>query len=42
MDLMIPSFWEVELDVVIGKEGKRINRKNAYQHIAGFTILIIV
>ncbi len=31
--------WEVELAVVIGKEGKRINRKDAYQHIAGFTIM---
>jgi 2-keto-4-pentenoate hydratase/2-oxohepta-3-ene-1,7-dioic acid hydratase in catechol pathway len=31
--------WEVELAVVIGKEGKRITRKDAYQHIAGFTIM---
>ncbi len=31
--------WEVELAVVIGKEGKRINTKDAYRHIAGFTIM---
>jgi len=31
--------WEIELAVVIGKEGKRINSKDAYQHIAGFTIM---
>ena len=31
--------WEAELAVVIGKEGKRINTKDAYRHIAGFTIM---
>ncbi|MFQ5485451.1 MAG: fumarylacetoacetate hydrolase family protein, partial [Desulfobacterales bacterium] len=31
--------WEVELAVIIGKKGKRINKKDAFNHIAGFTIL---
>lgn len=31
--------WEVELAVVIAKEGKRISRKNAFDYIAGFTIM---
>ena len=31
--------WEVELAVIIGKECKRIHKKDAYQHIAGFTIM---
>ncbi len=31
--------WEVELAVVIGKEGKRISRENAFDYIAGFTIM---
>ena len=31
--------WEVELAVVIGKEGKRITKKDAPEYIAGFTIL---
>ncbi len=31
--------WEVELAVVIGRLGKRISRKDAYQHIAGFTVM---
>ena len=31
--------WEVELAVIIGKEGKRIKSNQAYQHIAGFTIM---
>jgi len=31
--------WEVELAVIIGKKGKRINKKDAFPHIAGFTIL---
>ena len=30
--------WEVELAVVIGKQGKRITKKNAWDHIAGFTV----
>lgn len=31
--------WEVELAVIIGKEGKRIDRKHAFDHIAGLTIM---
>lgn len=31
--------WEVELAVVIGKEGKRIPRSQAMDHIAGFTVM---
>ncbi len=31
--------WEVELAVIIGKKGKRIKKKDAFSHIAGFTIL---
>jgi 2,4-didehydro-3-deoxy-L-rhamnonate hydrolase len=31
--------WEVELAVVIGKEGKRIARENALEHIAGVTVM---
>lgn len=31
--------WEVELAIVIGKEGKRITKKDAPEYIAGFTIL---
>jgi 2,4-didehydro-3-deoxy-L-rhamnonate hydrolase len=31
--------WEVELAVVIGKEGKRIDRRNAIDHIAGITVM---
>ena len=31
--------WEVELAVIIGKKGKRITKKDAFSHIAGFTIL---
>jgi 2-keto-4-pentenoate hydratase/2-oxohepta-3-ene-1,7-dioic acid hydratase in catechol pathway len=31
--------WEVELAVIIGKEGKRINSNDAYRHIAGYTIM---
>lgn len=30
--------WEVELAVVIGKQGKRITKKDASDHIAGFTV----
>jgi len=30
--------WEVELAVVIGKEGKRINKKEALDYIAGYTV----
>jgi len=31
--------WEVELAVVIAKEGKRINRTDAFDYIAGFTVM---
>lgn len=30
--------WEVELAVIIGKEGKRIKKKDALDYIAGFTV----
>ncbi|MGD0636969.1 MAG: fumarylacetoacetate hydrolase family protein [Nitrososphaerales archaeon] len=30
--------WEVELAVVIGKEGKNIKREKAYEYIAGYAI----
>ena len=30
--------WEVELAVVIGKEGKNISRASAYTHVAGYTV----
>lgn len=31
--------WEVELAVIIGKEGKRIPRAAAFDHIAGVTVM---
>jgi len=31
--------WEVELAIIIGKEGKRINRTDAFDYIAGFTVM---
>ena len=31
--------WEVELAIIIEKKGKRIKKKDAFSHIAGFTIL---
>ncbi|MEA3279152.1 MAG: fumarylacetoacetate hydrolase family protein [Thermodesulfobacteriota bacterium] len=31
--------WEVELAIVVGKEGKRIKNKDAFDYIAGFTIM---
>lgn len=31
--------WEVELAIIIGKQGKRIRRTEALDYIAGFTIL---
>ena len=34
--------YECELAVVIGKEGKYIRQENAYDHIAGYTVLIDV
>jgi len=30
--------WEVELVVVIGKEGRRISEANALSHVAGYTV----
>jgi len=30
--------WEVELAVVIGKEGKDIKKEKAYDHVAGYTV----
>jgi 2-keto-4-pentenoate hydratase/2-oxohepta-3-ene-1,7-dioic acid hydratase in catechol pathway len=31
--------WEVELAIVIGKRGKRIRREEAFNFIAGYTVL---
>jgi 2-keto-4-pentenoate hydratase/2-oxohepta-3-ene-1,7-dioic acid hydratase in catechol pathway len=31
--------WEVELAVIIGKQGKRINKTDAFDYIAGFTVM---
>ena len=31
--------WEVELAVIIGKEGKRINKTEAFDYIAGFAVM---
>ena len=31
--------WEVELAVIIGREGKRIPAKDAFDHIAGFCVM---
>jgi len=31
--------WEVELAVIIGKEGKRIAKTDAFDYIAGFTVM---
>ncbi len=31
--------WEVELAVIIGKEGKRIAKEQAWEHIAGLTVM---
>jgi 2,4-didehydro-3-deoxy-L-rhamnonate hydrolase len=31
--------WEVELAVIIGKEGKRINKTDAFHYVAGFTVM---
>jgi 2-keto-4-pentenoate hydratase/2-oxohepta-3-ene-1,7-dioic acid hydratase in catechol pathway len=31
--------WEVELAVIIAKEGKRISKKDAFNYIAGFTVM---
>ncbi|AOY57708.1 fumarylacetoacetate hydrolase family protein [Desulfococcus multivorans] len=31
--------WEVELAVIIGKTGKRIDRRRAFEHIAGFAVM---
>ncbi len=31
--------WEVELAIVIGREGKRIGQQEAFDYIAGFTVM---
>jgi 2-keto-4-pentenoate hydratase/2-oxohepta-3-ene-1,7-dioic acid hydratase in catechol pathway len=31
--------WEVELALVVGREGKRITRDNAWDYIAGYTVM---
>jgi len=31
--------WEVELAVIIGREGKKISRKDAYRYIAGYSVM---
>lgn len=31
--------WEVELAVIIGKEGKRIKKADAFDYIAGYTVM---
>ena len=31
--------WEVELAVIIGKGGRNISAANAYEHIAGYTVI---
>lgn len=31
--------WEVELAVVIGREGKRITRQEAFDYVAGYTVM---
>lgn len=31
--------WEVELAIVIGREGKRIQSKDAFDYIAGYTVM---
>lgn len=31
--------WEVEFAVIIGKEGKRIKGKDAFSHIAGYSVM---
>ena len=42
--LVLPSYsevhdWELELAVVIGKEAFRVSREDAWDHIAGYTIV---
>lgn len=31
--------WEVELAVIVGKEGKRVSRKNAFEFVAGYAVM---
>jgi 2-keto-4-pentenoate hydratase/2-oxohepta-3-ene-1,7-dioic acid hydratase in catechol pathway len=43
-DILLPKSsgqidWEVELAVIIGKEGKRISKANALDYVAGFTVM---
>jgi len=35
----VKTDWEVELGIVIGKPGKYIQERNAYEHIAGYCIV---
>lgn len=44
VDLVLPGYseqhdWELELAVVIGKEAFRIDREQAMEHVAGYTIV---
>jgi len=40
--MLIPEMkkldWEVEMAIVIGKEGRRISREDAMAHVAGYTV----
>lgn len=43
-DVLLPESsgqvdWEVELAVIIGREGKRISRKDAFRYIAGYSVM---
>ncbi len=44
VDLVLPGYskqhdWELELAVVIGREAFRVDRDNAMEHVAGYTIV---
>jgi 2-keto-4-pentenoate hydratase/2-oxohepta-3-ene-1,7-dioic acid hydratase in catechol pathway len=44
VDLVLPSYsdqhdWELELAIVIGREAFRIEREQAMEHVAGYTIV---
>jgi len=43
-DILLPESsgqvdWEVELAIIIGREGKRIGRKDAHRYIAGYSVM---
>jgi len=43
-DVLLPESsgqidWEVELAVIIGREGKRISKKDAWQYVAGYSVM---